>query len=234
MTISDASWAGEKMVIDDRVFPRRSQFGFMTCLGDPNLWTADEGYVHIIGWKSAIIKRQCRSTFRAETMAMTYGTEAATHLRASIARMRGLFVAVDWESHCSKVMRHMWFTDCQSLQDYLVRPVAAGSEDKRLEIDLDALRENLWFTADDELKDNLDPDTDRNRPRWIDTSAMIADPLTKQGNEKFYSRLDETVNTGWISFIPSAESQLKKLKQQKVRRERALGHESEDYESSPE
>ena len=93
----------------------------------------------------------------------------------------------------------------------------------------------MWFTADDELKDNLNPDTDRNRPRWIGTSTMIAGPLTKQGNEKFYGRLDETVNTGWISFIPSAESQLKKLKQPKVWRERALGptKQSEDFESSP-
>ena len=49
---------------------------------------------------------------------------------------------------------------------------------------------------------------------------MIADPLTKQGNEKFYSRLDDTVNSGWISFEPTAESQLKKLKQQKARREK--------------
>ena len=77
-------------------------------------------------------------------MAMTYGTEAGTHLRAAIARMRGLFDGHgDWDSNCSKVRRHMWYTDCQSLYDYLVNPVAAGTEDKRLEIDLDALRENL-------------------------------------------------------------------------------------------
>ena len=234
MTISDASWAGEKLVINDRVFPRRSQYGFFTCLGDPNLWTSDEGYIHVIGWKSAIIKRQCRSMFRAETMAMTYGTEAATHLRAAIARMRGLFDKTgDWESNCSKVMRHMWYTDCQSLHDYLVNPVAAGTEDKRLEIDLDALRENLWFTADDELKDNLDPDTDRNRPRWIDTSTMIADPFTKEGNEAFYERLDTTMDTGWLSLIPTPESELKKLKQQKARREKALGKANEDPEGDP-
>ena len=232
MTISDASWAGERLIINDRVFPRRSQFGYLTCLGDPNLWTSDEGYIHAIGWKSAIIKRQCRSTFRAETMAMTYGTEAGTHLRAAIARMRGLFDGHgDWESNCSKVMRHMWYTDCQSLYDYLVNPVAAGTEDKRLEIDLDALRENLWFTADDELKDNLSLETDRNRPRWIDTSTMIADPLTKDGNEKFHSRLEKTMVSGWISFTPTPESELKKLKQQKARREKALGRTtSEDLE----
>ena len=87
---------------------------------------------------------------------MTYGTEAGTHLRAAIGRMRGFFeVGGDWESKCSKVMKHMWFTDCQSLYDYLANPVATGTEDKRLEIDLDALRENLWFTAHAELKDNL-------------------------------------------------------------------------------
>ena len=63
--------------------------------------------------------------------------------------------------------------------------MVAGTEDKRLEIDLDALRENLWFTADDELKDNLNLETDRNRPRWIDASTMIADPLTQHSNEKF-------------------------------------------------
>ena len=69
---------------------------------------------------------------------------------AAIARMRGLFEpGGDWESQCSKVLRHMWFTDCQSLHDYLINPVAAGTEDGRLEIDLDALRENLWFAADD-------------------------------------------------------------------------------------
>ena len=109
--------------------------------------------------------------------------------------------------------------------------IRRGWTDKRLEIDLDVLRENLWFTADDELKDNLSLETDRNRPRWIDTSTMIADPLTKDGNDKFYSRLEETMVSGWISFTPTPESELKKLKQQKARREKALGRTtSEDLE----
>ena len=34
--------------------------------------------------------------------------------------------------------RHVWFTDCQSLHDYLKNPVPQGTEDKRLEIDLEA------------------------------------------------------------------------------------------------
>ena len=60
---------------------------------------------------------------------------------------------------------------------------------------------------------------------------MIADPLTKDGNEKFHSRLGKTMFSGWISFTPSPESELKKLKQQKARREKALGRTtSEDLE----
>ena len=52
---------------------------------------------------------------------------------------------------------------------------------------------------------------------------MIADPLTKECNEKFHSRLEDTVATGWLSLTPTPERELKKLKQQKARREKALG-----------
>ena len=62
VTITDASWAGEKLIVDDKVFPRRSQYGRINCLGNASLWDTKEGGVHIIGWKSALIKRQCRST----------------------------------------------------------------------------------------------------------------------------------------------------------------------------
>ena len=53
ITISDASWANDEKIIDDKVFPRRSQYGRITALGHPSLWDSDEGLIHIIGWKSA-------------------------------------------------------------------------------------------------------------------------------------------------------------------------------------
>jgi hypothetical protein len=221
ITVTDASWAGETLVIDNHVFPRRSQYGEMTLLGHPDLWDKDEGYVHFLGWKSALIKRQCRSTFRAETQGMTYGTENTTHMRAAIAHMRGMFVKRDWESQCRLTKRHLWLTDCQSLHDYLVNPVAAGSEDKRLEIDLGALRENLWFYVDGRVKDAI-TEEQTDKPRWIDTSAMICDSLTKPCNEKTAARLVETMKTGWLNLEASAESQVRKMKQQKLRRERSL------------
>ena len=53
-----------------------------------------------------------------------------------------------WERVCTPVKRQVWMTDGESLHVYLVNPSAAGSEDKRLEIDLEGLREYLWETPD--------------------------------------------------------------------------------------
>ena len=57
----------------------------MTLLGEKKLWEADEGYVHFIGFKSALIKRTCRSTMRAETHGMIQATEASDTFRATIS-----------------------------------------------------------------------------------------------------------------------------------------------------
>ena len=88
ITVSDASWANDQKVVctdmDVTIFPMKSQFGRFTLLGHPDLWDADEGYVHIIGFKSGLIKRTCRSTFRAEAHGMLYDTEASDNLRAVI------------------------------------------------------------------------------------------------------------------------------------------------------
>ena len=68
--------------------------------------------------------------------------EAGVALRALIAEIRGMRKRHDssWEESCAEAIRHVWMTDCQSLHDYVVNPVAAGCEDKRLEIDLEGLR----------------------------------------------------------------------------------------------
>ena len=55
-------------------------------------------------------------------------------------------------------------TDCQSVHDYLVNLIVAGSEDKRLEIDLEGLREDLWEYANGDLKDDI-TDQQFNKPR---------------------------------------------------------------------
>ena len=121
-------------------------------------------------------------------------TEHTTKLRASLTQLKGKFIRKDWQESCAQTIRHVWFTDCQSLHDYLCNPIAAGCEDKRLEIDLEGLREELWFNADWSLKDQI-TENQTDKPRWVDTSAMICDPFTKVGREDFKDRMVQTLQT---------------------------------------
>merc|ERR1712039_190057 len=59
VSITDASFAGEKLVVEDKTFPRRSQKGRITALADPKIWDGDKANMHIIGWRSTMIKRVC-------------------------------------------------------------------------------------------------------------------------------------------------------------------------------
>ena len=128
----------------------------------------------------------------------------------------------DWEENCAKTTRHLWMTDCEFLNSYCTNPSAAGCEDKRSEIDLEGLREYLWEYPDGTLKDHYEDQHDK--IRWIDTSTMICDPLTKAGPKGFSDRLVQTMCTGMFSLAPTAESQMKKLQQQKRRRSLAAPH----------
>ena len=102
-------------------------------------------------------------------------------MRALITEIMGKRKRHDlhWEDTCAVTKRHLWMTDCQSLHDYVNNPSPAGTEDKRLESDLEGLREYLCEYPDGSLKDTLDEDQ-HDKIRWIDTSAMPCDPLTKQ------------------------------------------------------
>ena len=46
----------------------------------------------------------------------------------------------------------------------------------------------LWEHADGDLKDSIEEDQN-DKPRWIDTRAMICDPLPKAGSVNFACRL---------------------------------------------
>ena len=156
---------------------------------------------------------------------MLYATEASDNLRAVISSLRNLFERnKNWEYEVASQLPNLWLTDCQSLHDYLVNPIRAGCEDKRLEIDLDGLREDLWEYGDDfgTLKESLE-DEQYNKPRWIDTSTMICDPLTKHGHEQFAARLVSTMDTGVLNLVASASSELKKMRAQKARLDRIRG-----------
>ena len=141
---------------------------------------------------------------------MVYATEASDFIRATISSLRGLFKRRNWEYEVAKQLPNVWMTDCQSLRVYITNPVSQGSEDKRLEIDLESLRESLWEDADGNPKDSIE-ETQTDRPRWIDTSTMIADPLTKSMRT---DRLDQAMSSCWLDLLPTVESQMAKLMKQ--------------------
>ena len=122
-----------------------------------------------------------------------------------------------------------------SRYSYLTNPVNNGTEDKRLEIDLEGLREYLWEFPDGSLKDYIEEEQN-DKIRWIDTSSMICDPLTKAGPQGFADRLLDVLQTGKLSLEATVQSQLKKLRQQKMRMEKTLQKASDkvDAEGNPE
>ena len=63
----------------------------------------------------------------------------------------------------------------------------------------------------------------RDKPIWIDTSTMICDPLTKGGPRNFADRLRRTMQTGWLELTPTNESLLRKVLQQSIRLQKAMG-----------
>ena len=137
------------------MFPRRSQFGRIHTLANPSVWENNAGHAHFISFKSGLTKRICRSTFRAETHCMVCAFEMTGHLRAVIRSPKGDFECKDWEALAAQALKSIWISDCQSLCDSLTNPVAAGCEDKPLEVDLEGVREDFRGYADGSPKDSL-------------------------------------------------------------------------------
>ena len=149
----------------------------------------------------------------AETMAMIKGTEAGARIRAAIVDMRGQLDFSKWEESACSQMGHCWMTDCDSLYEHLVSPKLNAIDNKRLGIDLMALRQQAWERGGERT-----PVVDHGSgdyPRWIDTSTMPADPLTKAMDG---SRLTAIMMTGQLDLQPTAESLMIKEKNRQSRK----------------
>ena len=129
----------------------------------------------------------------AETMAMIKGTEAGVRIRAAIVDMRGQLDFTNWEESAASQMGHCWMTDCDSLYEHLVSPKLNSIDNKRVGIGLKALRQQVWG-REGERTQQVDHSSG-DYPRWIDTSTMVADPLTKAMNG---DRLTEMMMTGQL------------------------------------
>ena len=181
--------------------PGRSQQGYIVCLAPGDIANLSEAIIHPICWSSTIIKRICRSTLMAETFAMIKGTEAGCRIRAAIVDMKGKFDFRNWEESAANEMGHIWMTDCDSLFEHLMSHRLNAVENKRLGIDLMALRQQIWERNGERT---LEVDCScGDYPRWIDTSVMLADPLTKS---MVSDTLAQTMMTGRFDLKPTAES----------------------------
>ena len=103
-------------------------------------------------------------------------------LRAIIADAKRYLTDLrDWQIVSSQLMRHLWLSDCESLVSHLHNPKNERLENVRLSIDIQGLKQMLWEKPDGTNLDELEPATiAANTVRWIDTSCMIVDCLTKR------------------------------------------------------
>lgn len=116
---------------------------------------SNEGILNPIHWQSNRLQRVVKSTFAAETLAFTDAAESAFWLKT-------VYEEIIPSAKC----RISCFTDNKSLHQSVYSTTVL--KDKRLQVDLAVLREMLFKTEIESVK-------------WIDTSAQLADCLTKDG-----------------------------------------------------
>ena len=121
----------------------------------------------ILEWKSSTAKRICTSTFGAETLACTEGVEMAQYVRSFInSIIKGRIVRVE-DLHGSGLS---CLIDCKSLFDHIHKEgIPRVPTDKRLAIDLAALREAL----------QQEGQHGRAPLHWLPMHLQFADVLTK-------------------------------------------------------
>ena len=127
--------------------------------------------------------------------------------------MKGKLEFRNLEETAARAMGNVWLTDCDSLYEHLMSQRLNSIDNKRLAIDLMALRQQIW-DRDGERTLEIDHSCG-DYPRWIDTSVMLADPLTKSMDS---DRLVHALMTGQFDIRPTAESLMIKEKNRASRR----------------
>ena len=107
-----------------------------------------------------------------ETCALSNGDERGLRLRAALVDMKEQLNIRRRDETASASMGHVWFSDCESLFSHLVSPNTKQVDSKRL-----AIKQLVW-----EHRNDCDEHVDGSKgdfSRWIDTSTMPSDCLTK-------------------------------------------------------
>ena len=108
-----------------------------------------------------------------EAYVQSNAVEHGLRTRATMVDMKGQLNIRQWEETASAALGHVWFTDCESLFTHLILPSTKQLDNKRLAIELSALKQLIWDNRDD-----CDEEVDGSKgddSRWIDTFAMLSD-----------------------------------------------------------
>ena len=171
----DVSGSGEPM-------GNRSQSRRILALGPKNLATSGMGHIHVIEFHSNVIKRVCRST-HAEALSLITGYEEGEHLRTILSGINGVSNGNSLVASMDRLPLYM-LTDCKSLEQHLLQPGLHTVADKRLAIDISAMRQVVWRKGGEAVGDPLltdaPPPDGTTKVLWIDTLTMLADGLTKR------------------------------------------------------
>ena len=145
-----------------------SQGGFLIIFYDSDLTTSQKlTNVTVAAWKSYRLKRKTVNTLSAECQSLIHGVGSLHWHRLMLLECFGDHVTdFEWEKHLA-TLPFMAVVDSKSLYDCVSKcnNPASHVEDKRTAIDIAILR-NDFQKSNGQL-------------RWVDTRAMMTDPLTK-------------------------------------------------------
>ena len=186
LSITDASHANDyDLSSTGQRLGFRSQSGRILAFCGPDFIDKSGGPIHILEWKSSVIRRVCRSTLQAESLSMLAGYEDGEHLRMILDGLHHGHDQGDpnWRMRAQDSTDLIKLTDCRSLSDHLTQQGLGEVNDKRLAIDLCGMRQMIWRRRHEEVGDPLfsdqPPQDGSTRVLWISTKTMLADALTK-------------------------------------------------------
>ena len=162
--ISDASFAG---------MPRgRSQGGYVLALANPQILDG-QAPIAVLAYHSGLIRRVVRSPLAAEISQAANTLEESDFLRAMMAEATQCdFQLTNWVASVSQ-WRQLVVLDSRTGYEAAECDGSALGEDKRLAIDIAAMKEALF---EDQASRGI---------RWVPGEELLADDLTKlRGNGK--------------------------------------------------
>ena len=214
LSITDASYGANFDVgRGGESLGNRSQSGRMRCLPSADFMATGQEHVYTLDYHSNRIRRVCRSTLQAETLSisMVQGYEEAEHLRTVLYGLR-YDLDGDWRAAALDFITVYLLTDCRSLEAHLLQAGLSSTSDKRLSIDMSALRQMVWRGQGELLGDPLYGDAvpadATTRPEWVETHSMVADGLTKKMK---CPQLLQLMEKGFLAFDRDRTSKRKAI-----------------------